>query len=116
MRARFFGLALVLGVLLAGGVAAETVTTEQDSTPIELIGVRYEWAGTEGMLSISSRPGIPFSAMASTGEVVAVGVTEPNVLMMPVRNTGPGPDGGWLTIVVGETQFVVTDPDWIWQH
>ena len=113
---KLFALALVLGVaVLVGGVADATGdgtgNGNQASAPI---GVRYDWAGGDGEMSIVGAPGMPFQAFDSLGQSVAAGVLSAEFVSVPVGNSGTGADGVVLHVIVGDDIVAVADPDWEW--
>jgi hypothetical protein len=113
---KILALALVLGLaVLVGGVAGAagdgSGTGGAASGPI---GVRYDWIGGVGEVSIIGSPGMLFQAYDSFGQPVAEGVLPDSYFSAPAGNSGVGPDGVVLYVVVGGGIVAVTDPDWEW--
>ena len=103
---------LVMGLLVFA--AAASAQPEVAEPAKATVGVQYAWSGPMGTLSIANATGLPFAAWAINGAPVAQGVVPGPMMSMQVPNCGQRADGVVLIVTVGESTFMVSDEDWIW--
>lgn len=111
---KILALTLVLGTAILVGGLADASGGHQPTDSAYATGVRYDWWGTEGELSLVGEPGMSFAAFDSLGNPIADGQLEAPHMSYAVGNSGPGPDGVVVFVVVGSEVVGVTDPDWSW--
>ncbi|MDJ0522435.1 MAG: hypothetical protein QNJ90_10235 [Planctomycetota bacterium] len=112
---KVIALTLMIGVAaLAGGVAGASGVADVDTASATPSGVKYEWFGNEGELSIVGAPGSRYVVYDSLGTPVAGGELDQKLVSFVAGNSGVGPDGVIVFVVVEDDVVAVTDPDWSW--
>jgi len=112
-------LALALGAAVAIGVAvgvADENAIASSSGPTS--AVSYESMGPgAGILSIAGSAGSKFRVFDCMGMPVVTGTVAPAASDVLVPNSGPGPDGNILHVVVDADYHPVAeaDPNWEWE-
>jgi len=108
-------LTLILGIaVLVGGLADANGATGVDASSATATGVRYDWWGSAGELSIVGEPGTTYAVYDSNGTAVAGGQLDASAVAFVVGNSGPGPNGVLVYVLVGNDVFATTDPNWEW--
>ena len=102
-------IATALGVL-ALLLAAVSSPSQADGT----VGVRYEWADSQGSLEFIGAEGLEFEAWSSSGDLMLRGVVADSFYATPCENTGPDEAGVVLYVRLGDLTFALDRPDWEW--
>ncbi len=112
---KILALTLILGMaVLVGGYASATGGNELDPADATISGVKYDWWGSEGELSIVGAPGSHYAVFDSMGHAIAGGMLETQHVSFIAGNSGTGPDGVVVFVLVDDEVVAVTDPDWNW--
>ena len=112
---KILALTLILGTaVLMGGLADASGGHADDPTSTITKGVRYDWWGNEGELSLVAEPGATYTVFDHIGNPLAAGVMASNFESFPAGNSGVGPDGVIVFVVMEGNVYSVTDPDWEW--
>jgi hypothetical protein len=77
-------------------------------------GVVYDWLGDWGEVTIVGDPGTRFDAFDSFGNPIAEGVLDGSDVSFVTGNSGAGPDGTIVFVLIGNDVVAVTDPNWDW--
>lgn len=111
---KILALTLALGVaVLVGGIADATVGPHYGDQAAPT-GVRYDWWGSQGELSVVGEPGSSFVAFDCLGNPVAAGQLDEPCVAVPAGNSGVGPNGVVIFVALEGDVVAVTDPDWEW--
>ena len=105
-------LGLAVAVALVG--LASTTSASMDLSQATASGVKYDWYGDAGELSLVGQTGAHWSAYDINGNIVGDGKFHADDVRFLVGNAGVGPDGTIIYVIVDNDVVAVTDPDWNW--
>ncbi len=112
---KYLALTLVLAMaVMVGNFADASGAADLDPADATASGVKYDWYGSQGDLSIVGTPGTKYAVYDSTGAEVADGALGDSEVTFVAGNSGYGPDGVIVYVVIGDDVFASTDPDWSW--
>lgn len=107
-------LSLVIGLAALVGDFAGANPVDPGPSDGTATGVQYDWWGSQGEMSIVGTPGSAYFVFDAMGAPVADGVLDAPATSFPAGNSGIGPDGTVVFVLVGDDVLSVTDPDWEW--
>ena len=102
--------ALTLGSV--PGVAGVADVNLDDATDA---GVMFDWNGDMARVAIvGADAGQTYAAYDSSGTALAGGVIDSDNVRFVIGDTGVGPDGSMVFVVVDDSIVAATDPNWEW--
>ena len=112
---KYLALTLVLAMaVMVGSFADASGAADIDPADATTSGVKYDWYGSQGDLSIVGTPGTKYAVFDSNGAEVGGGALAESEVTFVVGNSGYGPGGVVLWVLIGDEVFASTDPDWSW--
>jgi len=114
---RLVAISLVLAALVGGALALPGSSATAAEQPQRFVAASvYAPDGLSGTLTVMAWPGAFFEAYDVTGALVADGVLTEPIGIYAVSNSGPGPQGNWLTVTVDGAPIEVSIDEWEWDH
>jgi hypothetical protein len=114
---RVVAIALALSLLVGGSLVTQGSSAVASENPQRFVAAAvYAPTGPTGLLTLTAWPGAFFEVFDATGAPVASGVQILPIGVYLVPNSGPGPEGNWLTVTVNGSPIEVAIDEWEWDH
>lgn len=111
----FKNLSLGLAVAVALFGLATTSSADMDFSKATGNGAVYKWWGNTGELTVVGQDGAPFAAYDINGNMVGHGAIDGGAVSFLAGNSGVGPDGTIIYVIVDSEIVAATDPDYDWR-
>lgn len=114
--ARNAAIGLIVASLAVIG-SIEATATDGSDPATQSVGVRYECAGSSGVLEVANGAGEGMEAVNILGTPVAVTMIDGSYVIEPIEGAPIAPDGSVLNVRIGDAVFEInaTDPEWMWE-